>query len=232
MMRQLIIGTFALLLAMPALADRRTNLEDAPPIRARVELRAKRHQVTPIFGFSMNDAYQRSLSAGITYRYYVNNWLGVGIDFVGTYFNFDTGLTEQIDAQLSAPGKSGKPSTSNPSIIPTVAVTFVPIYGKMMLFGTFPMAYDVQITLGAGYALTNGEGRIDDGGSFAPMWGVGTRFFFSDWIALEVGLRDYIIDMPIVAPSDVKDPEPSFTQNFMVTLGVSFFFPPEPETEL
>jgi outer membrane beta-barrel protein len=109
----------------------------------------------------------------------------------------------------------------------TAAVTFVPFYGKSMLFGRYPVAYDFHIMLGAGYAATTGTGRISTGSAFAPVVGVGARFFASEWISVDLGVRDYIVNMPLVAPAAVVNPESTFVQNFMVTIGVSFFFPPE-----
>jgi outer membrane beta-barrel protein len=214
-----------------AMADR-GDLSDAPPIRGELSWRTGRHQITPMFGFSINDEYQRSLSAGLQYRYYFNNWVGVGVDFMATYLALDTGLTESIETQLTVPGRSGRPSTSTPGFLMGAGVTFVPVYGKMMWFGSLPVAYDMQVIVGAGYATTNGEGRIEDGGSFSPMVGLGARLFFADFVGVELGFRDYIINMARVAPASVVNPEKEWVQNFMVTLGVSFFFPPDLENDL
>jgi outer membrane beta-barrel protein len=222
----------AAVLSAPGQASaERGDLTDAPPIRSQLSWRTERHQIAPMLGVTINDEYSRSLSAGLSYRYHFANWIGVGFDFMATYHALDTGLTEQIDSVLSKPGANAKPSTSTPGILINAAATFIPIYGKMMWFGSLPVAYDFQITIGAGYATTNGDGRIENGGSFAPMVGVGTRLFFSEWIAVELGVRDYIIEMAQSAPASVVNPEKSWVQNFMVTFGVSFFFPPDLEHE-
>ncbi|MFT7622060.1 MAG: outer membrane beta-barrel protein [Myxococcota bacterium] len=221
-----------LTMALPAAADR-TDLTKSPPIRSVKPLRDGRHHITPTVGFTFNDAYKRNLSAGLSYRYYFNNWFGLGVDVMGTYLALDTGLTTQVDAKLSAPGVSGRPSTANLSVLAHVGATFVPLYGKMMLVGKVPVSYDVHFIVGAGYAGYAGEGDITSGGSFSPVVGIGTRWFFSEWIALQVDVRDYIVvDMPIAAPANVLDPPGSVEQNFMVTVGVSFFFPPDLETSL
>ncbi len=229
---QLLVFGLALALTLPASADR-TDLTGAPPIMDAKPYRTSRHEVSPTFGFGINDAYQRTLSAGLGYRYFVNNWLGVGVDLMGTYLSLDSALTEQIDEKLSAPGQSGRPSTSNISFLATGGVTLVPLYGKMMLFGKLPMSYDVHVLAGAGWVGFSGQGLIDSGGSFAPVVGVGFRAFVSEWISAQVTIRDYmLIDQPLVAEASVKDPPGGFEQNFMVTIGVSFFFPPEFETGL
>lgn len=227
-----VVATAGFLLAPLGASAERGDLSDSPPVRGELSWRTDRHQITPTFGVSINEEYRHSLSAGLTYRYYFANWIGVGIDFMASYYGFDTGLTEQIDSQLSRPGANARPSTSTPGILVGAGVTFIPLYGKMMWFGSLPVAYDLQIIVGAGYATTNGDGRIEDGGSFSPMVGIGARLFFNEWIGLELGVRDYIIEMAKSAPASVVSPDKSWEQNFMVTIGVSFFFPPDLENEL
>ena len=172
------------------------------------------------------------MSAGITYRYFSNNWLGFGLDFNAHYLNLETSLVDQIDKESSEAGKTRKPSTSGLGVLAGAGITLVPIYGKMMLFGQVPVSYDVHFLLGGGLATTKGYERIDNTTTFYAMAGFGARFFASQWIAIEAEVRDYVVDMPVVAPADFTDAASSFEQNFMVTIGVSFFFPPELEKDL
>ena len=223
--------TSALLISLAANAER-ADFRDAPPIRKPLNWRAERHHVTPTFGFSVNDEYTRALSAGLSYRYYFNNWVGVGVDFMATYVSLDTGLTEQIEAKLTKPGQTGRPSLATPGFLVTAGATFVPIYGKMMWFGSLPVAYDLHLLLGVGLATVAGEGRIEDTVTWSPMVGVGARLFFSDWIAVEMSFRDYVIEYAKAAPAAVTEPEKDFEQHFMFTFGVSFFFPPDLTREL
>lgn len=234
MTRNLLAGLMALtVVCAPMLAHAdRTDLKDAPPIRGALKYRADRHAITPVFGFTVNDAFQRTFTAGLSYRYFLANWVGIGLDFMAGYVSLDTGLTEQIDDKLSKEGFTGKPSTSSLGFLVGVGATFVPIYGKMMLFRNFQMAYDVHVIVGAGVGTTRGQGRIESSVSFSPMWGLGARLFFSEWIAAEISFRDYIIQMPLVAEASVVSAESTWEQNFMVTVGVSFFFPPDIEQEL
>jgi outer membrane beta-barrel protein len=222
MLRALVLVAFL----GPAVADaQKTNLRDAPPIRTPLEWRNDRHQLTPLFGFSLNDVYTRSLSLGLTYRYYPANWVGIGVDVFGTYVVLDSALTESIKAELDATDR-GVPSTAAPGIIADVAATFIPLYGKMMWFGTLPVAYDFQIDVGLGMIRTRTTGELDPQTVFAPMWGIGARLFFNDFIAVELGMKDYIAEFAqIAAPGDTSG-EVAWRQNFMFTFGVSFFLPP------
>ena len=138
-----------------ALADR-TDLTNAPPIRSARELRSARHEVQTLFGFTFRDPYRQSLTAGLTYRYYFTNWLGVGVDFMASYFSLRTNLSEQIESRLSNAGRTKRPGTSSPSLLGGAGLTLVPITGKFMFFGQIPVTYDVHFIAGAGFAGTKG----------------------------------------------------------------------------
>ena len=212
----------------------RSDLSNAPPIRGEVPLRAERHQISPVIGMSFDDPYLRDLSVGIKYRYYFTNWLGVGVDIAAHYAHVETSLTEQIESKTSQAGVSGAPSTSGLGVLGTASVTLVPIHGKFMFLGKFPVAYDVHVFGGAGFATTDSQNpdRIKDTVVFSSMFGFGVRFFLSEWIAIEVDVRDYMMTRVLAAPYYVEDPSEDFQHNWMVTTGVSFFFLPDLERNL
>ena len=225
-MRRLLPIVCLLALSQPVLAQK-ADLSDAPPVRRPFNWFKDRHELTAVFGFTMNDPYVDNLSAGVTYRYFFTRWLGVGIDFLAHYAQLDTNLTERITSDLGA-----RPSTSGLGFLIHAGLTFIPIHGKFMLFGKAEAAYDVHFVLGAGYATTKGQGKIEDGGDFSPMVGFGSRFFINALVAVEVEFRDYMLNMRRMGPPSVQNPKETFEQNFMVTFGVSFFFPPEFDQEL
>ena len=220
---------------VPSMAHaQRSDLSSAPPIRGEVPLRAERHQVSPMIGMSFDDPYLRDLSVGIKYRYYFTNWLGVGVDIAANYAHVETSLAEEIEAKTSKPGESGAPSTSGLGVLGTATVTLVPIYGKFMFLGKFPVSYDVHVFGGAGFATTDSQNpeRIKDTVVFNSMFGFGVRFFLSEWIAVEMDVRDYMMTRVLAAPYYVENPSADFRHNWMVTTGVSFFFPPDLERKL
>ena len=237
-MKRCITGIVALLCAAILLPTssyaQHSDLSTAPPIRGEVPLRAERHQITPVIGMSFDDPYLRDLSVGIKYRYYFTNWLGVGVDIAANFAHVETSLSEKIEAKTSQPGESGAPSTSGLGVLGAATVTLVPIYGKFMFLGKFPVAYDVHVFGGAGFATTDSQNpdRIKDTVVFSSMFGFGVRFFLSDWIAVEVDVQDYMMTRVLAAPYFVDNPTADFQHNWMVTTGVSFFFPPDLERKL
>ncbi len=231
-LKRLLLLVLALGVFAPAVASaQRATLRDAPPIRQPLKWRAERHQIAPLLGFTVNDTYTRAFQVGLTYRYYFYNWFGLGADILATYTTIDTGLTEKITAELTQPGRSGQPSTAAPGFLANATLTFVPLYGKMMWFGSFPVAYDLQIDLGAGLGRTTTTGLLEAENVFAPMWGIGTRLFFNDWVALELGIKDYIMNYATRAPAGDTQGDKEWTQNFVFTVGVSFFLMPTLEHE-
>jgi outer membrane beta-barrel protein len=212
----------------------RADLTDASPVRGAIPLRSERHQVAPLVSMTFDDPYLRDMGAGIKYRYYFTNWLGLGVDFVAHFAHIETSLTEQIEQKLSSPGASGAPSTSGLGILGTVAVCLVPLHGKFIFLGKLPVSYDVHVYGGAGFGTTQSQNvdRIKDTVVFSSMFGFGARFFLSRWVAFEIDARDYMMNRVLAAPHFVENPGAEFTHNWMVTAGVSFFFPPEPEREL
>ncbi len=228
-----VIFTLALVASAQSAQAQRADLSNSPPIKSAMPLRDARHQLTPVFGFTINDLYQRNLAVGIDYRYYFTDWLGVGLDFMATYYHFDTSLTKSIDSQLTRPGQSGHPSTSSLQTLTHVAVNLVPVFGKFIAFRKLPMAYDLHIVVGLGLGTWTGQGRIENGMHFSPMIGVGGHFFFSNWIALNLEVRDYMmIKMPVAAQASATNPESKFVNNWMFTVGVTFMLPPEVQREL
>ncbi len=229
---RLLLGVVVAAVVLPAVASaQRATLQDAPPIRQPLKWRAERHQVAPQFGFTVNDTYSRAFSVGLTYRYYFYNWFGLGADILATYATMDTALTEKITAELTQPGRSGQPSTAAPGFLANATLTFVPLYGKMMWFGTLPVSYDLQIDVGAGLGRTTTTGLLKAENLFAPMWGIGTRLFFNDWVALEIGIKDYFMNYAPRAPAGDTEGAKEWTQNFVFTVGVSFFLMPTLEHE-
>ena len=174
------------------------------------------------------------MGAGLKYRYYFTNWLGVGVDFVAHFAHIETGLSEQIEQKLSSPGASGAPSTSGLGILGTATLCLVPLHGKFMFLGKLPVLYDVHVFGGAGFGTTQSQNieRIKDTVAFSSMFGFGVRFFLSRWVAVEIEARDYMMNRVLAAPHFVENPGTQFSHNWMVATGVSFFFPPEPEREL
>lgn len=222
---------FALVLAGhvgPAAAEN-PALEGSPPVMRPVRLLDGRHVIAPQFGITLNDAYERNLLAGVSWRYFLDSWIGLGVD-VWAGGGVETALTEDINRELSNGAQTFTLGTSSLRLLAGATVELVPFTGKAVIFGEQFVRVDLHVDLGVGVALTSGSGRVDDEVSVAPHFGVGMRFFPNGWLAVGVDLKDYLVNRVLASRRDGSVPGASFDHNWLLGLSVGIFFPTELET--
>jgi outer membrane beta-barrel protein len=202
-------------------------LDGQPSIRNKHLYLEGRHSIAVLFGSTVNDEYIHNLAGGLTYRYFLESWLGLGLDISGG-FGADTELTGQINAQLSPGAQTFTLSTTTLRLLLNASAEIVPFEGKFMIFGG-EARIDFHITLGFGMALVAGSGRIEDAISIMPVAGIGFRFFPSEWIAIGFDARDYIVERVLASSRDGSIPGAEFGNNWLLSLSIAFFFPTEPE---
>ncbi|TNF27151.1 MAG: hypothetical protein EP329_19985 [Deltaproteobacteria bacterium] len=205
-------------------------LEGAPPVLRGVKLLDGRNTLSPQFGMTLNDPYERNLMAGLGWRYFLDSWIGVGVD-LWAGGGISTALTDDINRELTVGTQSFQLGTSSLRLLANAAVELVPFVGKGMIFGDQMVRVDLHIDLGIGVALTSGSGRVDDEVSIAPMFGVGLRFFPNDWLSVGIDLKDYLVNRVLASRKDGSVPGASFDHNWLLGLSVGFFFPTEPERD-
>ncbi|MCC6620469.1 MAG: outer membrane beta-barrel domain-containing protein [Deltaproteobacteria bacterium] len=206
-------------------------LADQPPVRKVRPLLDGRHTLAPQFGMTLADPYQQNLLAGLYYRYHVASWLGFGVD-LWAGGGVDTSLTDDIDKELSRPGRPFELSTSSLQLLGNLAVELVPFSGKAMLFSDALLRVDLHLTFGVGVALVAGsDDRIEDSTSIAPTFGVGLRIFPSSWLSIGLELRDYLVNRALASRRDGSVPGATFDHNWLFGLSVGFSFPTTPEVQ-
>ncbi|MFO0750647.1 MAG: outer membrane beta-barrel domain-containing protein [Myxococcota bacterium] len=225
------IGTVAaLVIGQSAARAENPLIDDQPPVLHVRPLLDGRHILAPQFGMTLDDPYQQNLMAGIYYRYHLTSWFGIGLD-VWAGGGVDTSLTDDIDRELSRPGRPFQLSTSSLQLLGDVAVELVPFSGKALLFSDALIRVDVHFTLGFGIAMIAGDGRIDDSISIAPNFGAGLRLFPTSWLSIGLELRDYLVNRALASRRDGSVPGASFDHNWLFGLSIGFSFPTTPEIE-
>lgn len=223
-------GAAALLLAVtlagPVLAAE-SPLESVPAVRNKVLMHDGRHALTPMFGMTVNDPYEQNLLFGLSWRWFLQSWLGIGADLMGG-FSVETDLAQQIDRDLTSSGDASLSTTSLRLLLDATAEV-IPIEGKFMLFNDLLVRLDVHLQLGIGMALVGGNGRMSDTISVMPMFGVGMRFFANEWIAAGFDVRDYLVDRVLASDRKGAIPASEFGHNWFVGFSVSFLLPAEPD---
>lgn len=209
-----------------------TARETGPVIRHKVLYRSTRFEASPLIGMTLNDSYMTNMMAGVSLSYHLtNNW---GLSLVGAYgvTQIDTDLrtnTEEVLKQ-NAPDTLSKTSYSYIKWLAGAEVSYVPIVGKFSFFNSATAHYDIHLVGGFSFVGEEGVSAVDGrdpdpqltGLRPAPVLGLGARMFVSDGISLNLDVRDYLYNRTEVSTGS-SDPE--FTNNILVSVGVSFFLP-------
>ena len=208
----------------------KTPFDDLPAVRNKLLLHDGRHALTPTFAFTANDPYKANALVGANWRYYLQSWLGIGID-VAAGFSVDTSLNSRISDEISTPTKSFSVSATSLQLLTHATLELVPIEGKFLLAGGHQVRMDAHIIAGFGMAMVAGEGRISDEITWMPVVGAGMRFFPSDWLAIGIDVRNYMVNRVLAMRRDGSIPAGELTHNLATTLSVGFFLPTEPSIE-
>ncbi|AWV90008.1 outer membrane beta-barrel domain-containing protein [Bradymonas sediminis] len=215
-----------------AQSERETARETGPVIRHKVLYRSTRFEMAPLVGMTLNDSYISNMMAGASLSYHLtNNW---GLSLVGAYgvAQFDTELRTNTEAVLeqSAPDRLRRSSYSYIQWLAGAEVSYVPIVGKFSLFNSVIANYDIHVLGGFSFIGEEAEAAVEGeevdpqlvGLRPAPMIGIGARLFLTDGISANLQVRDYLYNRTEVSTGTSN---PEFTNNVMVSVGVSFFLP-------
>lgn len=211
-------------------AQAKTPFDDLPAVRNKLLLHDGRHVLAPTFAFTANDPYKSNALVGAYWRYYLQSWLGIGID-VSAGFGIDTSLNSRISEEISTPSKSFSVSATSLQLLANATLELVPIEGKFLLAGGHQVRMDVHVIAGFGMAMVAGEGRISTEITWMPVVGAGMRFFPNDWLAVGIDVRNYMVNRVLAMRRDGSIPAGELTHNLATTLSIGFFLPTEPAIE-
>lgn len=200
-------------------------------------MRARRLELQPFWGFTLNDQFVSHNAPGIGLNYWITNVLAVGVN--GSYyepfnadseFNFQTRRAARINVPLTEYQWGA-----------ALNFTYAPIMGKFAGFGDFIFQYDAYVVGGVGALSTRPIPVVDPDNrlfEFEPRLafnaGLGIHIFFNRWFSVTAEIRDYIfndqLERTTTEPGQEDDPETwlgdqKLTNNVQAQLGVSIFFP-------
>jgi len=219
--------------------------EDIVVVPRKAFLKGGRFELAPFSAISMNDAMIRHYSFGGDLVYYLSDVFSVGAE--GQYF-----IKERSERQSLVGFQYNRVTTLNRfKYSGSLVFGYVPGYGKFGLFNKYIVHWDVTLNAGIGLIWTEIIPVIPDKATWSnmdicPHVAISTRMFVTDWLALSIGLRDYIFldkfeplnrSSLVPTPAEVAANTPevqiakehatsSLTQNIMVFGSVGFFLPP------
>lgn len=203
-------------------------------------LRARRVDLQPAFGLSLNDPYMQHQSISLSASYFITEVLAVGVSF-----NFYRWLEAErkLNFQLSRATHQNVPINEY-FWGGQLNFTYVPMYGKFAMFKEWILHWDVWVIGGGGFIFTRPRAKIDPEYrdfdftmKFCFNVGIGARLFLSRFLALYVELRDYIYPEELESletssneewrkdDSNWLDEDYKLTNNVTLHVGVSLFIP-------
>jgi outer membrane beta-barrel protein len=202
-------------------------------------VRNGRFELAPSLGASVNDQFVTHDSIGAALNYWITNVLAVGVNF-NWYQGLETesGLLFSIrrSTRLAVP-------VTEYQLGAHLNFTYVPIYGKFEMFNDAIFQWDAYLIGGVGVMRTRPVAVVDPAvRTFDFDWrvafnaGIGIRVFVTKWLSIFGELRDYLFMEKLENlqvslgparedPSTWTDPNSHLTNNVMVQLGFTMFFP-------
>ncbi|MBJ93336.1 MAG: hypothetical protein CMP23_02550 [Rickettsiales bacterium] len=217
-------------------------------IQKKFFLKYRRLELTPHVGYIGNDNFIRRFAVGASIGYHINDLLSIE-----TTISYLPNLKENDYKALTNQFKDGSevvPDISKVIFLGVVNAALSPIYGKVELGNLRIINYDLYFSAGIGVAYSEDDTEIieqpecsgdqyeinknEENCRYVKQWhfvsnaGGGFRVVFNEWIGVRLDARGYThIEQVYREQGDIGL---EMKQNFMISLGASFFFPPRPRS--
>jgi len=158
-------------------------------------LRNRRFELQPTVAVSLNDPYVSHTGIGVAANYWITNVLAVGANFM-----FNQPFNGRSDVDLRSSRSIGLAVPINEyQLLAQGNFSYVPLYGKFLMFNRFIFHYDFYLMAGVGVTRTRPIPVIDpEIRSFDWQTnimfnaGIGFRVFVNRWFGFVAEIRNYI----------------------------------------
>lgn len=242
-------------------AERRDPLEGQPSIRHKVEMRKMRFEVTPGLMTSINQDFRTFIGGSVVLQLHLTDWLGIGVQGAfggGVDTKLTSTITDILKDTEAGPQPSKNQFNDHLASIKALFSAYVavtPFAGKLSLFGAAFLKYDLYAMVGIGGMLVGNNfvstsdslqrdcldvnvktdpNQCDPqnaGFKFGGMFGAGVHLYFTDWVGVNIEVRDYLAPINqggLDTNSDFKldGKDESLQNNLFFNLGLTFMLPP------
>jgi outer membrane beta-barrel protein len=176
----------------------------------------KRHrlELTPMFGLSLNDPYFQHLSMSGALVFYLHDAFGIGVGVDYLYLHARTSAIDDVRQSLT----SVLGTFNMPKLFAHVDMYWVPIYGKVSLFDSGIVNFDLYASAGAGVATALGTVNPPE-----INVAIGQHYVIEQWLALRFEVRDHVF---VDTQRANNTPRSSVQSYVMFMAGLSFYIPP------
>jgi len=210
----------------------KTLEERIRPVSGSLFIRKSRSELEPVVGISFNDAFFQKYMIGLRYAYHATD--SFSVELGGAFgISMPSGEVNTCTAQgCQTPTKDQLQGTpGNIGLMVGASATWSPLYGKLNIVAEKVLHFDTFFLAGLD-GIQYAEPSLDPTNvapvntfTFGGHFGIGQHFVINDFTALRVELRDYLYS----GQRAVNGAFESHLENqFMLDIGVSFFFPLHP----
>lgn len=177
--------------AKKSLGSTRESWKDIIVIPQKKFLKRKRFELSPHLGITINDNMIRHFTQGAEINYFLTDALSIGVE--GNFF-----IAQELERYNLTPQQHWRVPTANKYIWnAALNFSYIPFYGKFALFNRATVHWESWVAAGVGVGQSEVLPRDPANEAFKnfliqPNVGGGLRFFIFDWLALHMGVRDYI----------------------------------------
>ncbi len=209
--------------------------EDIVVVVRKPFLKARRTELYPMFGTTMNDNMIRHYTVGGQLSYYLTDVLAVGIE--GMYYV----PTRREPFELIGSQARRLPTVNQYNWSAALNFHYVPVYGKFAILDRRLVTWEVAFTAGIGAGQSEVIPRDTKFPGFKtflimPNVGANMRFFIAKWLTVNIGVRDYLfidkfeptnrdIMTNATAAQAKSNADTAFINNVMFQVGLSFWLP-------
>ncbi len=191
------------------------------PVKNRIVQKTNRLELSPNFGFTLNDPFYSGFNGGLAIGYHLSEYHAINL--IGAFFSNDK---SQYAKALE------EDEFQDFENFPTVEYTllfnyeFTPYYGKISITKQTVMNIDIFLNAGVGTIAIGGES------GFAGSLGLGQKFYFSRSLGLRIDLKGLMYNGPDYTSvdnggsnTDVSDPtiddfDKEFTLRLLLMVGL------------
>ena len=212
--------------------DDRAEWRDIVVVMRKPFLKNQRLELLPMIGVTTNDNLIRHTQLGAQLNYFLTDVLAVGVE-AGL---FQESMREPFD--LVARQARRLPTVNKYNYNAALNFHYTPVYGKFTLLNRSIVHWDASFSAGVGITESEVIPRNPALQSFTnllvtPSVGAAMRVYFSDFLTIHVGLRDYVfldrfeaLDRTEINAEAARDNATSALVNHVVLqAGVSFWLP-------
>ncbi len=179
----------------------------------------KRYFISPTVGILINDSFTKGMSYGLSGGYYMTERNGVEVSYV-SYSADNSKTTDEIF------GLNGAPAYNKLKNQITATYNWMPIYGKISLFDSSIIYFDMGLNVGLG--LTSYEQQLEAGNSsktaITLIADISQQFFIKESLAIRFDIRNrfYKEDREKFRNSTGSNSE--FEHSLSAAIGIVYYF--------